>query len=250
MSKNDFYSELNIELPNDAPPSTESDSRTYYKHPIGTYVGFVGRLTAKYRDVNDKQCEPGDAGARFNHYIQPLWIKKYLGSNEEPKMIQYITDDLRLPNVPLAETYYPLLISVDPERGWAYHKMFDSWKMVNRPDLTVVKANPANPSKKIMDYKALAQYLGVPIKWTLVTSVSKKTGKESSPYIDSLIIESFDRVPYPLFTALETAVKNKVDDERAKRQMEKNGDGYTIPDAPPADFSDLNVGNELEDFLS
>ena len=249
MPENDFYDSLDIQLPPDAPQQTESESRSYYKHPVGTYTGFVGRLTAKYRDPNDKPCEPTDVGARFHHYILPLWIKKYLGSNDIPTMKQVITDGLTLPNLPIQEMYFPLLITTDPERGWQYHKIFDSWKMVNRPELTVIKANPANPSKKSVDYKALAQYLGTPIRWVLVTSVSKKTLKESSPYIDSLVIESFDRPPYKLFEAMEASVKSKVEEERAKRSADREGGsgGYVQQEAPAADFSDL--GSELEGFL-
>jgi hypothetical protein len=229
-----FDEEMGIELPDGVPQQVESTTNEYYKHPIGVYSGFAGRLTAKYKDSDGKRCEPTDVGASFSHFIFPLWIKKFMGSNAEPTMLQYITDQLILPNRPIVECYFPIVIMAnDPKRMWQYHRMFESFRIIDRPELTVVKANPADSKKKTMDFKALATYLGVSIKWVLDNSKSKK----GNAYLDSLLIESFDRPPAELFKKFETAVEQKVKAEREARQHE---DTYSPPPAPSFDEDEIN----------
>jgi hypothetical protein len=121
----------------------------------------------------------------------------------------------------------------DHKRMWQYHRIFESFRIIDRPDLTVVKANPADPKKKTMDFKALATYLGVSVKWVLDDSKSKK----GNAYLDSLLIESFERPQSELFKRFEADVEEKVKAEREARQHE---DTYSPPPAPSFDESDLN----------
>jgi hypothetical protein len=230
----EFWNEMGIELPNDAPQSVETTNQSYYKHPIGTYTAFIGRLTAKYKDSEGKRCEPTDVGASFSHFILPLWIKKFMGSNAQPTIEQLITDKLELPNRPITECYFPIVIMAnDKKRMWQYHRMFESFKVIDKPELTVVKSNPANPQKKSMDFKALATYVGIPVKFVLDNSKSKK----GNAYLDSLMIESLSRPPIETLKGFELAVNTKVEAERQSRQKE---DTYVPPQAPSFDESELN----------
>ena len=121
----DFLAEVGYDLPDLAPKQVEGEVREYYRHPAGTYLGFVGKIVAKFKDQQGKRCEPDEPGAVFSHYILNLWIKKFLGNAQTPTGEQMITDALKIPDRPLQEIYFPIVLFPDPKRQWSSKLMFD-----------------------------------------------------------------------------------------------------------------------------
>lgn len=251
----DFLMDVGYELPDNAPKQVEGESREYYRHPPGTYLGFIGKITAKFKDPAGKRCESDEPGATFSHYILTLWIRKFLGNAQDPVGQQLITEDLKLPARPVAELHFPVVLFNEPARLWSNKLMFDKWKIPGHDKYDIIKVSPSNPANKITNYNGFPAYYGLPCKFTLTF---KAESEKQARYIDGgvEILDYNARIPLDRLKQFEAEVDALIEKERAEREAERaasRSGGYVTPEAPNTDFNDFgsvpDVPSSLDDFI-
>jgi len=251
----DFMMDIGYELPSNAPKQVEGESREYYRHPPGTYLGFIGKITAKFKDPSGKRCEADDTGATFSHYILNLWIRKFLGNAQDPVGQQVITDDLKIPDRPISELYFPVVLFNEPTRLWSNKLMFDKWKIPGHDKYSIIQASPNNPANKITNYNGFPAFYGLPCKFSLTF---KADSEKQARYIDGgvEILDYNARIPLDKLKEFEVGIETLVEHERAQREAERAASrqgGYVTPTAPQTNFDEYNVPdvpNTLDDFIS
>ena len=249
----DFYADIGYDLPDNAPKTVEGESASYYQHPAGQYFGFIGRLTPKYKDGENKRCEPDTPGAQFSHYMIAFWITNFAGTMDKPvneSVIAFTPDSLSLPDRPLAECYFSIPIYPDPKKQWSLKNLFEDWKLPGHPQYNIITQSPNNPAATVTNFRAFPAYYGLPVKFYV--TFKPETDKKSRYVEGKVHITSYEkRVPKDLIIAFEKAVDMKVEAEREKRKAQ-SGETYTPPAAPETDFGSLvnNAGDtDLEGFL-
>ncbi|MHB8362886.1 MAG: hypothetical protein ACYDBX_04685 [Patescibacteria group bacterium] len=228
-------------LPNGIPEKMEARTVEYYKTPAGIYMAIIGRLQPKYKDINGKSCEEGTEGAVFSHCTIPWWLVEYLGTPSEPKHETILGMSLKLPDRKIAELYYPLYVSWNPDDQWKNVNTFQNFELKDDKDSKVIIPNPAKPSMKIVNFKALPKYYGMPIRFAVTTS------KAGNPYLDTKnypITIINDRISLEKMKVFEEEVNMKIQKERAEREADKQQTEYT----PPAD-TQFEETNDLDGFL-
>lgn len=242
------FPELNI--PANITGQMEGQAREYYKHPLGTYLGFVGKTLFKFRNREGKSCEATELGAIHHNTSVQFWNYKFLGSPANPVGEVIITPELVLPERPIAECYFPLTIMNDPKQLWAHLKRFAAWKIPGHPNYDIVAPSPNNPANKILNIRAFAAYQGLPVKYTLVQGAGKD-GKEGSIYIDGEPeILSFDkRIPIDKLKQFYEIVEAKFEEEKKKREA-TNQQTYTRDETPETDFNNMSDNDLLDQFTS
>jgi len=246
----DFFDTLGYEIPEDTPKNVEAEGFQYYRHPMGLYMGFVGKIIAKYKDSEGHRCEREAIDAKFNNYSLPIWIIKSLGNLENPLDETLIhPETLTLPPRPTAEIYFPIFISATPKDQWTLKKMFENWKIPGHNKYDIIAPSPANPANTMTSFASFPAYYGLSVKFFLTAKDPAK-----SRYVDGGIeIISYEkRIPMETLKIFEEAVNDKLEKERKDRQAQSgNNSSYQPEDAPKTDFDSLG-GNEDEtvnDFL-
>lgn len=237
----DFYEDMGYELPEEAKP-IKSEGFEYYKHPAGVYHGVFGKLIPKYKDINEKKCEPTDIGAHLSHYTATLWITEFLGNNieQKKKVVQFNGEDVTIPaNTPSSHLYFPFMISTDPKWQWAIHQKFESWSLPGIENSKLVTVNPAKMTEKFTNVRAFPLYYGMPISFKI--EIGEKKG---SPYMASIKLmgDVSNRIPFELMGKLEGKFNSLLESERADRDKK---DEVPNAEAPEADFSEME-----NEFLS
>jgi len=240
--ENDFYEQVGYELPPDAPRDTVSEGTEYYKHPAGIYVGFVGRLITKYKDVNDKACVAGVAGAKFSHYQLVRWIQRYLGTPAEPLLKDVLGNDLQVPDVKFPELYFGEYLSAESKDQWSIAKKFENFKIAGYPKYDIIQPDSQKPSLKRTIWGAFPAYYGMIIKWEM--AIGEKKGNS---YVVSTSLVNAERIPTAKILELEQKVADMIERERQQREMNKQqNDNYTPPPPPEADVNSLMSGDSDE----
>lgn len=237
------------DIPDDIPQQVEgSGGFEYYKHPVGLYFGFCGKLNFKYVGQDKKPCNPDDVGARLSHAILPLWISQFHGTTINPVTEVIVDANLKLPTRPLAECYYPVRVAFAPEEIWKNKQLFGSWFVPNNPALTVIGKNPSKPNIVVVNYKAFPAYYGVGVRWSIVHS------DKGNAYVDGkkdqigLMLDK--RIPLDKMLEFEKAVEIKTNAERMEREANKSQQQNYQPEAPPATNFDELAGSESDDLGS
>ena len=230
----DFYNELGYDMP-EGVDAVKSESFDYYRHPAGIYQVVFGRLNAKYKDLNNKKCEPETPGAYISHFTASLWIIKYLGTTNEPTnkpMIHIGEDSVTLPEVmQAAELYFPLLVAYTPKDQWKNHKLFQSFVLPGHENLRIIQQNPAKPTEKATNFKAFPAYYGMQCK--LILKLGDKT---QQPYADTVELLAAPRFTVESMHKLETQVQALIDREIADRKSNTETSTATFSqEAPSAD---------------
>lgn len=239
MQENDFYNAVGYELPPDVPKEIVSEGIEYYKHPAGIYIGFIGRLTAKYKDINGQRCDADLPGAKFDHYGLTRWIIRQLGTVSEPNAREVLGNELVIPDgMQVAELYFPEYISVEPKQQWSLHKKFANFHIPGHPNLDIVKADVNKPSLKVTNFAAFPSYYGQVIKWNIVVS------KKDNPYIEETSLIASERISTEKIIELEHKVTEIIEQQRVEREAKRNSE-YS-PSAPP-DTSASDLVGEFTD---
>lgn len=245
----DFMETLGYEMPEDTPKNVEAEGFQYYRHPIGLYMGFVGKIIAKYKDSDGHRCEREAIGAQFNNYSLPIWITKALGNLEAPTdeiLIHPAT--LVLPTRPTAEIYFPIFISAIPKNQWTLKKMFENWKIPGHNKYDIIAPSPVNPANTITSFASFPAYYGLSVKFYL-TAKDLTKGR----YIDGEIeIISYEkRIPMETLKLFEEIVTAKIEEERKERQAKSgNSSSYQPDNAPKTDFDALGSVDQEDDTVS
>lgn len=241
----DFMDTLGYELPEDARQEVEAEGFQYYRHPIGLYMGFIGKITPKYKDAEGNKCEQETAGAVLAHYMLALWITKSLGGLEHPTDEVIIhPETLALPNRPLAETYFGQFLTRVPADQWKFRKMFESWRIPEHEKYNIIRPAANNPANIVTSFASFPAYYGLPIKFHL-TAKDPSKGR----YIDGEIsIMSYEkRLPMEKLKAFEEIVDAKVAAERVEREANRSNDDYQSAPAPQTDFD--SMGGDEDDAV-
>lgn len=230
------------ELPADIPEVVEGQEIQYYRHPIGTYYGVVGKLKFKYVDANDKKCEPTDVGARLRRSIMPIWITEFLGTPEQPQQKMVIPKEMIIPaEFTTPEIYYPVLIDMGKDI-WKSFKYFDPWRVNGH---IVVAPHPQKKSIKTLNVKQLAYYYGVHCKFKL-SPWQNKDGKESIILDGAIELINQPRVPAALLNTLEKAYEEKQEQEFKQRREEADNIQQSVPDT---DF-DEGLADDIDNIFT
>lgn len=246
----DFYETLGYEMPEDTPKQVEAEGFQYYRHPMGLYMGFVGKLIAKYKDSEGHRCESEAIDAKFSHYSIPLWITKALGNLEHPSDEVLIhPDTLLLPAKPITEIYFPIFISVEPKNQWTLKKMFENWSIPGHDKYNIIVPSTANPANTVTNFAGFPAYYGLSVKFYLTAKDPTK-----SRYIDGVadIISYEKRIPMEKLQTFEEAISSRVEQERIERQAESGtSSGYQPEKAPETNFDALgdSEDKDIDAFL-
>jgi len=245
----DFMEVLGYEMPEGAPKSVEAEGYQYYRHPIGLYMGFIGKLAAKYKDSEGHRCEREAVDAKFSNYSLPLWITKSLGNLEIPTdEILIHPETLAIPNRPVAEIYFPIFISAIPNDQWRLKKMFENWKIPEHNKYDIIAPSAANPANTVTNFASFPAYYGLPVKFYLTAKDLAK-----SRYVDGGIeVVSYDkRISMEKLNIFEDLITAKIELERQERQdKNKDSGNYQPTEAPKTDFDALgNEDDTVNDFL-
>jgi len=251
----DFIDDLGAygyEMPEGAPPKQEYEEFSYYQHPVGTYLGFIGKLGAKFKGTDGKSATPDTPFAKFDHYQLPIWIFKFLGSANAPTQEEIIvvspTGNLILPPRPMFETYFGMYISVDPQRIWGLSKTFGNWAIPGHSKYNIIQPNPKNPANKTIFYSGFPAYYGLPCKFTLTF---KPDSEKKQRYIEGAleIVDYGKRVPLPILQQFEKDVETKVRLEQAERATKSNKE-YVAETPPETNFDELGAASGEDDLSS
>jgi len=229
---NDFYEQMGYELPPDMPNAVKEDKKEYYRHPGGIYHGFIGKIMLKYKTSDGKKVEAGTPGANLSHGILQIWITKYLGTAHASVNVEIIKPDLTFDKRPVAELYYPQLITFLPKEQWKNVKLFDKFTLGTN-ESKVIRPNVDKPTIKETVFKNFAYYYGVPVKFEILISDKGNT------YINSAIeiIEGAKRFSQQDMIALEREFERLLEAERESR---KNQEQQYTPPTADIDLSDVN----------
>lgn len=241
----DFYAEIGIEFPSDAPTTAESTEQfEYYKHPAGLYKGFVGLLKPSYKDANGKRVDMGTPGALFSHYNLPFWITEFMGTTSVPmmeKLLVVAKDKILIPTRPIAELHYNNFISADPTKQWTLKSAYGGWQIEGRPEYKLIMPSPTNPAKTITNFKGFLAYYGMYISFALTY---KAASEKQSRYVDGKVeLLSANRIPLNVLKTFEAEIDSAVEKERESR---RNSDSNTPP-PPSTNFDSLL--NDDEDSI-
>ena len=237
----DFYEDLGYQLP-EGIGEVKAESFDYYNHPPGIYHGFIGRLTAKFKDMEGKKCGADVAGAKISHFILTLWITDYLGTAGKPERrpnITVVDDKAIIPSGinQVAELYFGLMISYEAKDQWKVHKQFQEFAIPGHDGLRIIKVDPSKPGTKVTNFQAFPFYYGMPVEFTLDSG--KKTG---STYLSEIKLLKSDKLPNAVVAGLEEDFNAILERERAARKQ--NQDGQVAP--PPS----VDVGDILGDDMA
>ena len=231
-------------LPDGVPAEIPAESQyQYYKVPQGLYDIVFGKLNYKYKDLNNKPCDAGVPGAQFrNMAISPLWLLQYDGTAQIPNKKVILGKNLTIPANPVAELYYPHIISWEPKRQWINIKLFENFEIKGISQSKVVTLNPAKPTGKIMNFGALKYFYGsiatINIIWT----------GENDKYVnidDKYGIKlTGERIPLEKMKQFEVEIDAKLQLERASR-AEAKSNSYTPPTEDDSELSDF-IGDSSE----
>jgi len=240
MSEQDFYDAIGYELPADVPEVVEGTNNEWYKHPVGIYNGFIGKLNIKYKNGEGKNCSADEIGAVISHGTLPIWIFEFLGTVNAPTTEQVLGKDLTVPNRRTSELYYPIYISFLEKDQWRNFNAFSLLEIDGHPELKVIAPDPKNPLKKHTRIKVIPAYYGVPVRFILDNAKSK-TG---SVYLaDPIKMLNAPRIPLDKLKDFETAIDAKVQAE----QIERNSN---VPNETPPDTDfDAMASDDLDGFI-
>jgi len=232
------------DIPSDVPSQVEAETKEWYRVPAGIYSATFGRINPKYKDMNGKGCDSDYPGAIFDHASIPLWLIETHGTPEKPQQVAILGKDLQIPPVrKVQELYYPMFISWKKEDQWKNVALFNAFELPGVPESKVILTNPANPQKKIVNFKALPKYYGMVVRFNLVMS------DKGNVFVDSKsfpMTPTGERISLEKMKAFEEAINIKVEAERQERnanQSQSGGGSYT----PPADSGEDS--SNLDDFL-
>jgi len=227
-------------IPDDVPTQVSAESVEYYKLPPGIYIAVFGRLMPKYKNQDNKFCNAEEPGAMFSHATIPQWLIESHGTATSPEKKTILGYDLKIPDRPSSELYYPLWVSWDKDDQWKNISMFGKFSLPNDPEAKVIIPSPEKPSMKIVNFKALTKYYGMQVKFNIVHS------DIGNPYIDSKNMPMKivgDRIPLDKMKAFEEQMNIKFEKERALRNANSQSAEYTPPVSDEEDSS-------LDDFLN
>ncbi len=234
----------------------EGEARQYYRHPAGVYTGFIGKLVHKFVDAEGKYVEADEPGAIYKNSTLQIWLYKFLGNAENPVGDVIITPELKLPDRPLQECYYPIVLSDDPKWFWKMANMFKSWKIPGHEKYTIIQPSKTNPSNKVMYKLAFPAYQGLPVKFTLTFKLSGgKSADDVSRYVEGEIeiTDYAKRIPVDKLTAFYKEIDARFEKERAEREANRaRMEGSYIREAlPDTNFDALDSdSNDLDSFMN
>lgn len=228
----DFLSYVGYELPDDLPKQVEIVQQGFYQHPAGTYSGFMGKLTPKYKNAEGKNCSREDIGAVMSHCVVRLYINKFLGTTQSPTNEVLIGEDLSIPDRQTSELSFPVIVSFNPNDTWRAIKQFEKFELNGSPDSKIIMTNPTNPQTKIIVPRNFAKYYGMKVNFELTF---KATSEKQARYIDGAIKLVGSRIQGDL-AKFETEMEAKYNDEVEQRKAER-AEGYVAP--PTTDFGSI-----------
>ena len=223
-----------------SPIIESSDERTsnFYRHKPGLYFGFIGKTVHKFKSASGEYVDPSTTtDAKYSHSVVQLWINKYYGSNNEQVNRVYITTDesgnFIVPDIPIRECYYPLIVKSDPDKQWINKILFKDFHINNAPQYDIITPHPNNPAKFYVQVKNLVYYAGRFVKFTLTE------GKNDYIYVSELKLVG-GGITLELLKTFLTLVDRRFEEEKSKLSSDNQ---YQRETPPPPDFG------ELEDFL-
>lgn len=237
------FDDFGTPLPNHI-PEIVSESGGFYQHPIGTYMGFVGKPLFKFKNAQGMYVEPDVTGAKYSHTVLQLWILKYLGTPEQPVSIQFVSSDVNkhliLPDRPIAECYYPLIVAGTPNMQWKNKALFQRWSIPNHPEYNIIQSVANNPAKFSTNVKNLVYYVGSHINFSIIS------GKNGGSFVNTVDLVNLPRIPKETLTAFFKLIDKKFEEQREQRKSD-----YQRETPPPVpDFNDIKSEDDLEKFLS
>ncbi len=243
-----------FDMPQGVPDKVEGEARQYYRHPVGTYLGFVGKTVHKFVNAEGKYVEASEPGAVYKNSMLQLWISKFLGGSENPVGEVIITPDLKIPDRPMQECYFPVSLTTDPKWLWKMVNSFKNWKIPGHQKFDVIQPSQTNPANKVMHLASFPAYQGLPVKFTLVFKAEEgKSSEDKSRYVDGdiEIIDYGKRIPKDALVEFYKQADERFAKEKAEREARRAQEGgYSREEAPSTDFDALsNAGNDLDDFL-
>jgi len=252
MSKvNNFEVDLGYTLPDTAPSSANIEERAFYQHAAGNYVGFIGRLNAKYKDANGKRCNADTPGATFSHYMLPIWLTQFLGTPDAPTkedILKLVDDNILIPNRATRELYFNIYIPNDPKRLWTLKIMFGKWQFPEHPQYNIIVPNPSNPAANMVNFKGFPAYYGLPVNFNITF---KADSEKKTRYIDShiIVIDYTARLKKEILEKFENDINLKVKAEMDARNN-NNSNEYAPPPPPEPNFDSMaDVEDGLDEFL-
>lgn len=257
MSNYDDFGDIlvpDFETPQGVPDKVEGEARDYYRHPTGTYLGFVGKPIHKFVDSAGKYVEASEPGAVYKNSTIQLWITKFLGNTENPVGEVIISPELKLPDRPIAECYFPIAIMPDPKRQWSYALMFKNWKIPGHAKYDIIQASPTNPANKVTFINGFPAYQGLPVKFTLTYKPEEgKSSQDKARYVEGEveILDYKQRIPMEKLTEFYKQVEARFEKEREERKARNAESGTYNRDAVPDTNYDAlaNAGDDLESFM-
>jgi len=244
-----------FDTPKGVVDKVEGEARQYYRHPAGTYIGFVGKTVHKFVDAEGKYVEANEPGAIYKSSMIQLWLSKFLGNTENPVGDVIVTPELKLPDRPMQECYFPIPLSDDPKWFWKMANMFKNWKIPGHEKYTIIQPSKTNPSNRVMYKLAFPAYQGLPVKFTLAFKLSEgKSADDAGRYVEGEIeiMDYAKRIPVDKLTAFYKDVDARFDKERAEKEANraKNEGSYKREEAPATDFDALDSNsNDLDAFM-
>lgn len=243
-----------FDMPANVPTKVEGEARQYYRHPTGTYLGFVGKTIHKFKNAEGKYVESNEPGAIYHNSMVQAWITKFLGDTQNPVGDILITPDLKIPDRPMQECYFPLSLSRDPKRLWAMIAMFKNWKIPGHEKYNIIQPAQTNPNNKEMHLGAFPAYQGLSIKFSLTYKAEEgKSADEKSRYVDGEveILDYKTRISAEKLTAFYKDADARFEKEREERKARQTEGGYTPEAAPNTNFDALGAGggDSLDDFI-
>lgn len=221
----------------------KDDSFKYYRHADGVYTGYIGRLNLRYKDSEDKKCEPDFPGAKLTGTTLVLWIVGYLGTPDKPVTEKVLGKDLIVPQDGVMEssaTYFPLTVPIQPKEQWKNIRMFEDFTIPNHDSLRIIKVNPDKPTEKFTNFKSFPHYFGAPVSFVVGTHKTKAGDKEYT-IVDSIKLMQTEWSAPDKLNAAQAGFEELRAKEIAKRKTAEDS-GYQPP-APPQTDLDALLGN-------
>jgi hypothetical protein len=244
-----------FETPRGVIDRVEGEARQFYRHPAGTYIGFVGKTVHKFVDTEGKFVEANEPGAIYKNSTVQIWLSKFLGNTENPVGDVIVTSELKLPDRPMQECYYPIALSDDPKWFWKMGNMFKSWKIPGHEKYTIIQPSKTNPSNKVMHKLAFPAYQGLPVKFTLTFKLSEgKSADDVGRYVEGEIeiMDYAKRISVEKLMAFYKEVDARFDKEKAEKAANRarTEGAYEREAAPNTDFDALDSNsNDLDSFM-
>jgi hypothetical protein len=237
----DFYEDMDYQIPEEITPVKSEGGFDYYKHPAGIYLGFIGRLTVKYKDINGKNCDPEAMGAKPSHSVLAIWLTEYLGTSGTPKSAPILlptSEKVQLPkDVQSAQLYFPFTLSFDPKFQWSIHQKFESFIIPGYENSRIVTVNPNRMTEKYTNFQAFKFYYGLPVKMNIELSAKGNT------YVSSIKLTGGleNRIPTNLMKQLES----DFEELRAREKANTNSSSEAVPSQAPPNTSVEDLENDF-----